>query len=53
MTNNYILTSKNAQGLQNPCYFDDFPSMTKFVILSIRKDLIESQLLVTKVTSLQ
>lgn len=43
MTNNYILTSKNTQGLQNPCYFDDFPSMTKFVISSIRKDLIENE----------
>lgn len=41
--NSYVLTSKNAQGLQNPCYFDDFLSMSNFVISSIRKDLIENE----------
>ena len=42
MSKNYVLTSSNQQGLEQPLYFEKFSDMYEYVINEIRNDLIDN-----------
>lgn len=42
MPKQYVLTSSNQQGLEQPLYFENFSDMNEYVINQIRNDLIDN-----------
>ena len=42
MSKNYVLTSSNQQGLEQPLYFEKFSDMYEYVINEIRNNLIDN-----------